>query len=197
MTKPILQLALDFVDLDRALRVAEEGVKGGADWLEAGTPLIKSEGLEAVRKLKEKFPDKVIVADMKVMDGGRVEVECAAKAGADVVDVLGAAPDATIRECIKAGRNYGAKIVVDAIGVKSVRERAVEVEKMGADFLAVHIAIDEQMEGIDPFERLKEITSAVSIPVCVAGGINSETAPEVIKAAAAALNGWHFQLLYR
>jgi len=36
--KPVLQLALDFVDLPRALQVAEEAVAGGADWLEAGTP---------------------------------------------------------------------------------------------------------------------------------------------------------------
>ncbi len=184
MKEPILQLALDFVDLDRAIRAAEESVKGGVDWLEAGTPLIKSEGLTAVRKIKAKFPDKVIVADMKIMDAGRIEVECAAKAGADVVDCLGAAPDATIRECIKAARNYGAKIVVDTIGIKNARERAVQAEKMGADYITVHIAIDEQMEGVVSFESLREIVSAVNIPVGVAGGINSETAPQAIKAGA-------------
>ena len=124
MKEAILQLALEFVDLDRAIRVAEESVKGGADWLEAGTPLIKSEGLEAVTKLKAKFPDKLIVADMKVMDAGRIEVESAAKAGADLIECLGVAPDATIRECIKAARNYGAKIVVDTIGIKNVSKRA-------------------------------------------------------------------------
>src|SRR5665647_521207 len=115
--KPVLQLALDFVDLPRALLVAEEAVLGGADWLEAGTPLIKSEGLEAVRALKERWPDRTIVADMKTMDAGRAEVEFAAKAGAGVVGVLGAASDATIKECIEAGRNYGARIIVDMIQV--------------------------------------------------------------------------------
>ncbi len=184
MKGPILQLALDFVDLDRAIRVAEESVKGGVDWLEAGTPLIKSEGIEAVRTMKAKFTDKVIVADMKIMDAGRIEVECASKAGADVVDVLGAAPDSTIRECIKAATNYGAKIVVDTIGIKNVRERAVQVEKMGADFITVHIAIDEQMEGVVSFERLREVVSAVNIPVGIAGGINSENVPQAIKAGA-------------
>ena len=184
MKEAILQLALDFVDLDRAIRVAEESVKGGADWLEAGTPLIKSEGLEAVRKLKAKFPDKLIVADMKVMDAGRIEVESAAKAGADLIDCLGAAPDATIRECIKAARNYGAKIVVDTIGIKNVAKRAVEIEKMGADYIAVHIAIDEQMEGTMSLATLSKVTSSVSIPVAVAGGITSETAPRAIKAGA-------------
>lgn len=180
----ILQVALDFVDIDRALKAAEEAVMGGVDWLEAGTPLIKSEGLEAVRKLKAKFPGKIIVADMKIMDAGRIEVECAAKAGADVVDVLGAATDATIEECVRAAKNYGAKVVVDTIGVKSVKERAIQAEKMGADFITVHIAIDEQMKGINPFEFLKEVISAVKIPVGVAGGINSETAPRAVKAGA-------------
>ena len=72
--KPVLQVALDFVDLSRAMKCAEESVKGGVDWLEAGTPLIKSEGLNAVRKLRERFPDKTIIADMKIMDAGRTEV---------------------------------------------------------------------------------------------------------------------------
>jgi 3-hexulose-6-phosphate synthase/6-phospho-3-hexuloisomerase len=83
----ILQVALDFVDLDRALNVAQEAIAGGADWLEAGTPLIKSEGLDAVRALRQKFPDCTIVADMKIMDAGRIELEAAAKAGANIVDV--------------------------------------------------------------------------------------------------------------
>ena len=110
--RPVLQLALDFVDLPRAIQVAEEAVAGGADWLEVGTPLIKSEGLEAIRQVKSRWPDRVIVADMKTMDAGRAEVECAAKAGARVVGVLGAASDATIKECIEAAKNYGAQVVV-------------------------------------------------------------------------------------
>ena len=102
-----LQVALDFVDLPRALLIAREAVAGGADWVEAGTPLIKAEGLQAVRELKAAFPDKVIVADMKTMDAGRIELEYAAKAGAGVVGVLGAASDSTIKECAEAARNYG------------------------------------------------------------------------------------------
>ena len=182
--EPTLQLALDFVDLPRALKVAEEAVPGGVDWLEAGTPLIKSEGLSAVRALKNKFPDKVIVADMKTMDAGRAEVEFAAKAGAGVVGVLGAASDATIRECIEAGRNYGAEIIVDMIQVPDVVARAKEVEAMGASYIGIHVAIDEQMEGKTPFDTLRAVACAVSIPIAVAGGINSETAAQAIEAGA-------------
>ncbi|NOX97124.1 MAG: DUF561 domain-containing protein [Nitrospirae bacterium] len=182
--KPVLQLALDFVDLKRALKVAREAVEGGVDWLEAGTPLIKSEGLDAVRALRKEFPRHTIVADMKIMDAGRTEVEAAAKAGANIVDVLGAASDATIRECIEAGRNYGAEIIVDTIAVDKVNERAREVEKMGAQYVSVHIAIDEQMLAVEPFDKLGEVAKTVRIPIAVAGGINSETAATAVKAGA-------------
>lgn len=180
----VLQLALDFVDLDRALKVADEAVSAGVGWIEAGTPLIKSEGLNAVRALRQRFPGKTVIADMKVMDAGRTEVECAAKAGADVIDVLGAASDSTIIECVKAAKNYGARIAVDTIGVERAAERAVQAEKMGADIITVHAAIDEQMRASDVFADLKSTVEAVGIPVAAAGGINSENAADAVKAGA-------------
>jgi 3-hexulose-6-phosphate synthase/6-phospho-3-hexuloisomerase len=184
--KPILQLALDFLNLKRALGVAEEAVRGGVDWLEAGTPLIKSEGLDAVRELKKRFPQATIVADMKTMDVGRIETEAAAKAGADVVCVLAAASDSTIRECVEAGKNYGAKIQADLLEIREgeLPARAQRVAKLGVDYVGVHVAIDEQMEGKDPFARLRKVARAVHIPVACAGGINSETAPKAVKAGA-------------
>ncbi|MBM4274098.1 MAG: bifunctional hexulose-6-phosphate synthase/ribonuclease regulator [Deltaproteobacteria bacterium] len=181
----ILQLALDFVDLHRALNVAELAVPAGVDWIEAGTPLIKSEGLDAVRELKRLFPGKPIVADMKIMDAGRIEVEAAAKAGATLIDVLGTASDATIEECIQAGKNYGARIVVDLIAVPDPVARAQRVEELGADYISVHVAIDEQMRGLDPFATLLAVAQAVHIPVGVAGGINSETAAAAVAHGAA------------
>jgi 3-hexulose-6-phosphate synthase/6-phospho-3-hexuloisomerase len=182
--KPVLQLALDFVDLPRALQVAEEAVAGGVDWLEAGTPLIKSEGLQAVREIKARWPSLTVVADMKTMDAGRAEVEYAAKAGAQVVGVLGAASDATIRECVEAARNFGAEIIVDMVQVEDVVSRALAVQEMGASYVGIHVAIDEQMQGKTPWDALREVTKAVSIPVAVAGGINSESAPLALEAGA-------------
>jgi 3-hexulose-6-phosphate synthase / 6-phospho-3-hexuloisomerase len=179
-----LQLALDFVDLSRALTVADLAVPAGIDWLEAGTPLIKSEGLNAIRELRRRFPQLTIVADMKIMDAGRIEVESAAKAGANLVDVLGAASDATIAECVQAGKNYGAKIVVDLISVADPVARAQQVEALGADYITVHVAIDDQMVGRDPLDLLRRISQVVQIPVGVAGGIHSGTAWQAVEAGA-------------
>lgn len=183
-TKCVLQVALDFVDLDRALKAAREAALAGDLWLEAGTPLIKSEGLDAIRALRREFPGNTIVADMKVMDAGRLEVECAAKAGADIVDVLGAASDSTISECVRAAANYGAKIAVDTIGIEKPHARAAQAEKLGADIVAVHLAIDEQMRAVGGFDELKRTAASVGIPVAAAGGINSESAAQAVKAGA-------------
>lgn len=181
---PVLQVALDFVNLSQALRAAEEAVEGGATWVEAGTPLIKSEGMQAVRALRERFPEQTIIADLKIMDAGRTEVEVAAKAGADVVTVLGAASDETIAECVEAGHNYDALVQVDLIGCAEQVERARRAQELGASIVGVHTAIDEQMVGASPMDVIEAVRGAVDIRLAVAGGINSETAPDAVKAGA-------------
>lgn len=181
---PALQIALDEVNLDRALQYAKEAVAGGADWVEAGTPLIKSCGLDAVRALKKAFPDKVIVADMKTMDTGAFETEVAAKAGADVIGILGAASDGTFREAVKAARKYGAKVYMDLISVKDKVARAKEAEALGVDYVCLHMGVDEQMKGAKPLDILKQVAAVVNIPVMAAGGLTTETVGECVKAGA-------------
>lgn len=181
---PILQVALDVLNEHRALQIAKEAVEGGADWLEAGTPLIKSEGMEIVRKLKQQFPEVPLVADMKTADVGGVEAEMAAKSGADVICVLGVSDDETLKEAVRSARNFNAKIMVDLLGVEEKPKRAKAVEELGVDFVCVHVGVDEQMTGKDSFEELKSVASKISMPVAVAGGINSETAARVTDAGA-------------
>ncbi len=180
----ILQVALDFIDLHRAVKVAEEAISGGADWLEIGTPLIKSEGMNAVRHMRKLFPGVTLLADMKTMDAGRMEMEMAAKAGANIAVVMGEAPDSTIKECIQAGKNYGIKICVDFINNGKVEERIADIEKWGADYISVHTAIDDQMCGMTPFDTLKCVCSKIKAPVSVAGGINSENVVDAVNAGA-------------
>ena len=179
-----LQLALDQVDLHRALRAAHEAARAGDLILEVGTPLLKAEGLDAVRKLREAFPKHDIVCDAKTMDAGRLELETAAKAGATVGTVLGVASDSTIAECVEAGRNYGIRVLVDLLGCADPVARARFAAEVGADAVNVHCPIDEQVRGGDPFETLRAVRAAVSIPVSVAGGITARTAPEAVAAGA-------------
>ena len=153
--RPLLQVALDEMNLDRAVQIAKEAVEGGVDWIEAGTPLIKSEGMEAVRTLRKTFPKHEIVADMKTMDTGAYETEMACKAGASVVMILAAADDGTIQEAVKAARKYGAKLSVDLIGVEDKVKRAKECAALGVDLVNMHVGVDEQMKGKSPLDELR------------------------------------------
>jgi len=183
-SKRVLQVALDVYNLHRALEIGREAVAGGADWVEAGTPLIKSEGLNAVRELKKAFPDKPVVADMKIMDTGGMETEMAIKAGASIVTVLGASDDGTIREAVEAARKYGGKVMVDLIAVPDKPRRAKEAEALGAHYVALHVGIDEQMQGKSPVQTVKDVRAATTLPIAVAGGLTSETLAPLIDAGA-------------
>ena len=102
-----LQLALDFVDsIDKAVAMVEN-VKQSIDIIEIGTPFIVNEGMRGVKMMKANFPNKEILADIKIMDGGFYEAEMAFKAGADYITVLAVADLVTIKNCVKAGKIYG------------------------------------------------------------------------------------------
>src|SRR2546428_11614869 len=136
--EPVLQVALDHMHLKRALLAAKEAVDGGADWLEAGTPLGKSEGIEVVRQLKKSFPGKTIVADLKTMGTGAFEVEIAAKAGADVITVMGGTGDASILEAGRAARRDGSKHIVDLLAPAGNAAQATELAKPRAAYSNLH-----------------------------------------------------------
>ncbi len=182
--KPILQVALDLIDGSRAQTIAQESVDGGVDWIEAGTPLIKSEGLDIVRTLSKKFPNHTIIADLKTMDTGSLETEIASKAGADIICIMGAAADSTIEEAVAAAKKYSTKIMIDLLEVNDPIKRGIHLSELGVDYLCVHIGIDQQMIGKKPYEIVRELSKKTTLPIAVAGGINSETVIDVINAGA-------------
>lgn len=180
-----LQIALDFMQLKRSIEICDEAVKGGADWIEVGTPLVKSEGTEAIRTFRKKYPGKKIVADTKTMDTGGFEVEIMSKAGADIVTVLGLADDSTISEAVMVGRKYGSEIMVDMINVPDKVKRSKEVEKLGVAYICLHMGIDQQMKHEEPpIDILKKIVDTTNIPIAVAGGITVETVSQYVSAGA-------------
>lgn len=183
---PPVQIALDLLDLPRAIKIAEEAVNGGVTYIEAGTPLIKAEGMNAVRELRKNFPGLTIAADMKTMDAGSTEVEMAAKAGADIVFILGVADDSAIREAILAGKKYGVKIAADLIMTADPAKRASELERLGVDIINIHVGLDQQVLGAKPIEIVGKVVEAVSenVQIAAAGGLNSETAVQAFEAGA-------------
>jgi len=173
-------VALDLLELDRSIQIAKEAVLGGADWIEAGTPLIKSEGMNSVREMKKALPGIRIVADMKTADTGFMEVEMAAKAGADVVAMLASSDNSTIEDAMRAARQFGVQIMMDLLTVPDPVARAKELDGLGVDYICVHVGIDQQMTGVDTIELLKQIVKVVRTPVAAAGGIDATTGAEAI-----------------
>jgi len=184
MKKAVLQVALDILELKRALQIAQESLDGGADWIEAGTPLIKSEGMQAIRSMRDRFPDSIIVADMKVADTGTLEVEMAAKAGANIVCILADADDSVIAESVRAARLYGIRIMADLINVPDPIPRALKLETMGVDIICAHAGIDQQMTGKDSLDLLTDLTGHVRIQLAVAGGIDAKSAGLAVRCGA-------------
>src|SRR5438067_2643850 len=175
---PIVQLSLDLTSLDEALDTAAVGVAAGVDWLEAGTPLLLAHGLHAVEALRKRFPEHPIVADLKTMDGGYLETEMMAKAGANLVVVMGRAHEATIRRVVDAGRDFGVKVMGDNLAADDRVACAKWMEGLGVDVIVHHIGYDERnlIPGLSPLDQLDLVVRAVSIPVQAVGGLSIDQA---------------------
>ena len=180
---PIVQISLDLTNIEEALETASMAIRAGVDWLEAGTPLILAEGLHGIRKLKESFPSIPIVADLKTMDGGYLEAEMMANAGATHVVVMARAHPETIKCVVKAGKDFGIKVMGDNMVSDNMIDGAKLLEDLGCDYIIHHIGYDER-RGIkalgektpSPLDELLEIVQAVEIPVQAVGGLSLEDA---------------------
>lgn len=178
-----VQISLDLTTIDEALETAAMAVRAGVDWLEAGTPLIIAHGMAGVRALRDRFPDRPIVADLKTMDGGWLEAQMMAQAGATHVVVMARAHDETIRAVVKAGRDLGIQIMGDNLACEDMVAGAVRLEDLGCDFVVHHVGYDER-RGIaargqrmpSPLDRLKAVVNAVRVPVQAVGGLTIEQA---------------------
>ena len=182
--KSIVQISLDLTTIDEALDHARKAVRAGVDWLEAGTPLILAEGLRAVSALRREFPEHPIVADLKTMDGGYLEAEMMAKAGATHVVVMGRAHPATIKLVVKAGRDFGIEVMGDDLGCEDKPAAARRMEEMGVDYIVHHVGYDERRDTAviaarggrppSPLDELAAVVRAVRIPVQAVGGLSVE-----------------------
>ena len=184
--EPKVQISLDLTSIPEALETAHMAVRAGVDWLEAGTPLVLAEGLHSVRALRDEFPTHPIVADLKIMDGGYLEAELAARAGATHVVVMARAHPATLRVVVEAAKDYGLKVMGDDLGAEDKAACARMMEEIGVDFIIHHVGYDERREikGLSPLDELADVVKAVGIPVQAVGGLTIEQAIQMPKLGA-------------
>ena len=181
--RPIVQISLDLTNIAEAIDTAKMALRAGVDWLEAGTPLILAEGLHVVAALRQHFPNVPIVADLKTMDGGYLEAEMMAKAGATHVVVMARAHEETVRMVVRAGRDYGIKVMGDNLACPDMVAGAKLIEDLGCDYVVHHIGYDER-RGIkargqrqpSPLDHLRDVVAAVRVPVQAVGGLTIDQA---------------------
>jgi 3-hexulose-6-phosphate synthase/6-phospho-3-hexuloisomerase len=175
---PRVQLSLDLPALPEAMATAEIAVRAGVDWLEAGTPLILGEGLHAVRALHQRFPDHPVIADLKTMDAGYLEAEMMFRAGAEFVVVMAVAHEHTVREAVRAARQYGKRVMADVMLHPDKPAMARRLQEWGVDVVIVHTGYDERHHDprCSPLRDLEAVRVAVDLPLQAVGGLTIEQA---------------------
>ena len=181
--KPVVQISLDLTTIAEALETAEMAIRAGVDWLEVGTPLVIAQGMRAVEALRAEYPDVPIIVDLKTMDGGWLEVELMAGAGATHVVVMGQAQRETIELVVQAGADFGVQVMGDNLGMPDPVAGARLLAEAGCDIVIHHIGFDyrtvrkQRGEAVEnPLDRLREVVAAVPVPVQAVGGLTIEQA---------------------
>ncbi|MFD1427733.1 3-hexulose-6-phosphate synthase [Kroppenstedtia sanguinis] len=175
-----LQLALDRLSKEDCVRLISE-TRESVDWIEIGTGTIKEHGIAFVEATKREWPEKTIVADMKICDAGRHEAELAFRAGADVVTVMGFANLMTIWEVISVARECGKDVMVDLLEITDP-DRVAEIAETGADLFCLHVGKDRQgTEEASLNEQYPLVSGLKDARIAVAGGIGPESVPALIE----------------
>lgn len=177
-----LQVALDFIYLDDAVKVAKKAIDGGADIIEVGTPLVKSSGIEGMKKIREIAKDRILLADTKTADAGDVEVQIAKLGNVDIMTVLGIMSDSTIKSAVEKAKELDMIVQADLINVNNPIQRAKELKELGVDIIGLHVGLDVQKErGVTIVSLKNEIKEIAKFSlVSVAGGLNENNIKELL-----------------
>lgn len=176
------QIALDVLSTKSAMDILSE-VSDYIDIIELGTPLMIAEGSYIIETVKKKYPNKIVLADIKVMDGGNIIPRIAFEKGADIVSVLAASNDQTIISTIECAKEFGKSILVDMCAIKNMSERGKQIEKMKPEYICVHVGYDVQASGANPVEELEKLNE-VNLKKAIAGGIKLSNFEEAVKSEA-------------
>lgn len=142
--------------------------------IEAGTPLIKKEGIDVVQRMRM-FWSGLICADIKVVDGAKAEVEMAKEAGADYVTALGNASEETLRIFVDACKQNDIKSVIDMINTPDPL-RSLWKANILPDVVCIHRGRDEENSygEIIQYRNITKIKGKWNVIVGAAGGIDQK-----------------------
>jgi bifunctional enzyme Fae/Hps len=183
---PYLQIALDAPSLEGAKKVIEQLPGSDRIILEVGTPLIKRYGTRGINELRQIARDKFIIADLKTLDVGKVEVDIAYEDTADAVVAAGLAPPETLDATVSEAKRLGIYAVIDMLNVEDVLGKLKSIKEF-PDIIILHRGIDQESGKTSGLERIKIIRQAFpnkKFLIAVAGGIVPETAKEALELGA-------------
>jgi 3-hexulose-6-phosphate synthase len=174
-----IQLAIDRVSIEKAKEISRQAIHY-IDIIEVGTALIKDFGTVSIKEIKEAFPNKIILADMKTIDEGAYEFKAAFNSGADVATVMAAASIDTIKACYKVAEDFGKLMMIDLLEVGN------EKINMLTDFTEAIFCIHSPSDGgkqdlTSLLKEFKERFPKIS-KVAVAGGVNFQTITSIKEA---------------
>jgi 3-hexulose-6-phosphate synthase len=179
----MLQLALDFVEMDQALRLVEQ-TERYVDIVEVGTPLLLREGIQAIRRIRTAYPHIRLLADAKIVDGGYDEARMLFEAGANLVTVLAVASPETLRAVHSAAVECGGQVAADLIASVQLAGAIEAVTAAGIDIICAHRAVDRGAWEVENSRVLEEIVrNNRPMKIMVAGGIGLETIPSILPIA--------------
>lgn len=174
-----LQLALDRLTKEKCIQIVDETFDF-IDVIEIGTGVIKEYGMSIVREMHQLYPDKTLLADMKTCDAGAHEAKQAFEAGADIITVMAFSSDATITDTLKVAKEFDKQVMVDLLEIHS-KDRIAQLQDLGVDLVSLHVGKDKQQGGGTFNTDLFSLVKGFHFDVTVAGGINLETLPTIIK----------------
>jgi len=202
-TRFTFQISVDVATIELGLTVAGAALAGGITLVEMGTPLLKNQGVSnVVPAFRRKFPEALLLADMKTMDGGAFEARAVYTGGGNIVDFLALAGVDTakaicgVRDEFRRNdpalpRLVFADIMVPHQGpAATAAEVARRMLDAGVDAVGIHLQADARRANPTLIEShlLDDVARAVfdrvgsAAPVQVVGGLTVAQAKNLAQA---------------
>ena len=180
---PKLVFAIDTNKVDQAINLAKKAIIGGADIIEAGTPLIKIGGVNIVYLLRKKYPSTPIYADLKVIDFPELEIIDYFSAGASIVSLMAFTNNQNIIKALNLTKSYNKKIWVSTMGYYNTEliKRVEELKRIGVDNIIAHGSGEQDCAFDDLIKKTKLISQVNGIKLIVGGGITKSNIDKILR----------------